>query len=432
MPSAQPITAARGVRDVLPAERAAWRLVEEAAGRVAGSFGYQEIETPIIERAELIERGVGGESEVVQKEIYRLQSPDEKQQLALRPEATAGVVRAYFQGGLDQGPQPARLYLVGPMFRHDRPQKGRYREFHQFNLEAIGDHSPALDAEVIEIMARWLEAVGISGTALHINTIGDPACRAVYLEKLVAYYRPFQAQLHPDCQRRLLTNPLRLLDCKHEQCQPFKQNAPRIADYVCDECREAFAEVRRLLDAAGLEYELDPYLVRGLDYYTRTVFEFIDPGHGGAQNALGGGGRYDGLAAELGYRDTPGVGFAAGMERVIELMQETGEEVIPAPAAEVLVVPESEGLAVAAAELARICRRARPTAVDYSEERSLKAKMRSAGKLGVRWVAILNAEEAQAHKARLRDMASHEQRELAWEEVAPALAAWDEPAEAPA
>jgi histidyl-tRNA synthetase len=432
MPSAQPITAARGVRDILPSERAAWRLVEDAAGRVATSFGYQEITTPIIERAELIERGVGGESEVVQKEIYRLESPDDKQQLALRPEATAGVVRAYFQGGLDRGPQPARLYLLGPMFRHDRPQKGRYREFHQLDVEAIGEDSPALDAEVIEIGARWLEALGISGTSLHINTIGDPACRAAYLEMLVAYYKPLKARLHPDCQRRLLTNPLRLLDCKHDQCQPFKQNAPRIADHVCDDCKQAFADVRRLLDAAGLEYELDPYLVRGLDYYTRTVFEFIDAGHGGAQNALGGGGRYDGLAAELGYPDTPGVGFAAGLERVIELMHETGEDVIPAPAAEVLVVPEGDGLASAAAELGRICREARPAAVDYSEERSLKAKMRAAGKLGVRWVAIFNAEEARARTARLRDMASHEQRELGWEEVAPALAAWDETLEAPA
>jgi histidyl-tRNA synthetase len=432
MPSAQPITAARGVRDIVPSERAAWRLVEDAAGRVATSFGYQQIATPIIERAELIERGVGGETEVVQKEIYRLQGPDESQQLALRPEATAGVVRAYFQGGLDRGPQPARLYQTGPMFRHDRPQKGRYREFHQFDVEAIGEDSPALDAEVIEIMARWLEAVGISGTTLHLNTIGDPLCRAAYLEMLVAYYTPIKEKLHPDCQRRLLTNPLRLLDCKHDQCQPFKQNAPRIADNVCDDCKQAFAEVRRLLDAAGLEYELDPYLVRGLDYYTRTVFEFIDPGHGGAQNALGGGGRYDVLAAELGYPDTPGVGFAAGLERVIELMQESGEEVIPAPAAEVLVVPEGAGLTAPAAELARICRDARPTAVDHSVGRSLKARMRSASKLGVRWVAIFNAEEAQGGKVRLRDMAGHEQRELAWEEVAPALAAWDEPIEAPA
>src|SRR5258708_27390448 len=262
--------AVRGMRDILPRERAIWRVAEKAAGDVARRFGYEEIVTPVIEHAELVER-VGEDTDAVAKELYRFDDRGGRN-LALRPEATAGVVRAYFEGALNQGPQPARLYLVGPMFRYDRPQKGRYRQFFQFNIEAIGVGSAALDAEVIEVAAGWLREVGLGELRLELNSIGDGKCRPAYLEKLKEDYRPLKSQLHGDCQLRLDRNPLRLLDCKVPQCQPFKAGAPRITHHLCEEGSAAWVEVRALLDSSGIEYQLNAYLVRGLDYYTRTVF----------------------------------------------------------------------------------------------------------------------------------------------------------------
>jgi histidyl-tRNA synthetase len=401
------------MRDILPKDRAIWRVAEKAAADVAHSFGYDEIVTPVIEHAELIER-VGEDTDAVAKELYRFEDRGGRQ-LALRPEATAGVVRAYFEGGLNQGPQPARLYLIGPMFRYDRPQKGRYRQFFQFNIEAIGSGLAALDAEVIELAYRWLVAVGLGELRLELNSIGDGKCRPAYLELLKEYYRPLKDQLHGDCQRRLETSPLRLLDCKVEQCQPFKARAPRITDHLCDECAAAWAEVRQLLDAAGVKYEPNPYVVRGLDYYTRTVFEFYPTGATGQQDALASGGRYDGLAETEGWPPTPGVGFAAGLDRVTELMAASGEEVIARPVAEVVVLADGD-LDAAAAEVGRLCRTVRSVAVDY-ERKSLRAKMRSANKLGARWVILLNEDDARRRAAQLREMVSGEQVEVAWTDL---------------
>jgi histidyl-tRNA synthetase len=418
MPRSEPIQSVRGVRDILPRDRAVWRLAENAAADVARRFGYEEIVTPIIEYTELIER-VGTDTDAVAKELYRFEDRGGRN-LALRPEATAGVVRAYFEGGLNQDSRPSRLYLIGPMFRYDRPSKGRYRQFFQFNVEAIGSAGAALDAEVIELAAEWLHEVGLRELRLELNTIGDAKCRPAYLEKLKTYYRPFKEKLHGDCQLRLERNPLRLLDCKVEQCQPFKANAPRITDNLCDECAAHWASVRRLLDAASIEYELNPYLVRGLDYYTRTVFEFYPAGAVGQQDALASGGRYDGLAAAEGWPPTPGVGFAGGLDRVTELMAASGEEVIAAPPADVVVLADGE-LDVAAADVARICRTVRSVAVDY-EPKSLRAKMRSANKLGARWVILLRAEEAARRVAQLKEMASGEQVEVAWADLPRRLA----------
>ena len=418
MPRTEPIKAVRGMRDLMPQDRALWRTVEKTAARVARTFGYQEIVTPILEHTDLIER-IGTETDAVAKELYRFEDRGGRN-LALRPEATAGIVRAYFEGGLNQGAQPARLFLIGPMFRYDRPQKGRYRQFFQFDIEAIGAASPAVDAEIIELAATWLHEVGIRDLALELNTIGDSKCRPAYLEELRAYYRPLKDKLHGDCQRRLETNPLRLLDCKVPQCQPFKPKAPRITDHLCEECAAAWVLVRRVLDAAGIEYRLNPYLVRGLDYYTRTVFEFYPGGASGAQDALIAGGRYDGLAEAEGWPSTPGVGFAGGLDRVTEVVASSGSEVIPEPPAEVVVLAEP-GLEVEAAEVARFCRAARSVAVDY-EPRSLRAKMRSANKLGARWVVLLGAPDVQRHVAQLKDMASGEQVEVPWKELAESLA----------
>ena len=419
MPRTEPIRAVRGVRDILPAELPLWRAVEQAGRDVARRFGYEEMVTPILEHAELIER-VGEDTDAVSKELYRFDDRGGRN-LALRPEATAGVVRAYFEGGLNQGPQPARLFLFGPMFRYDRPQKGRYRQFFQFDIEAIGATSPGVDAEVIELGQDWLNEVGIQELRLEVNSIGDGKCRPAYLEKLREYYRPLKSQLGGDSQLRLERNPLRLLDSKLPHEQPFKERAPKITDHLCAECAAHWAQVLRLLDAAEMEYHVNPYLVRGLDYYTRTVFEFYPSGASGQQDALCSGGRYDGLAEAEGWPATPAVGFAGGLDRVVELASAAGETSPPThPPADVLVLPDGD-LAVQAAEVARICRAVRSVAVDY-EPKSLRAKMRSANKVGAKWVVLLDAEDAKSRKAQLKDMASGEQESLDWAELPTRLA----------
>ncbi|HEV2415208.1 MAG TPA: histidine--tRNA ligase [Candidatus Dormibacteraeota bacterium] len=413
MPRLEPIKAVRGVRDILPSELPFWRAAEQGAHAVARRFGYEEIVTPVLEPAELIERA-GDDSDAFAKELYRFVDRGDRR-LALRPEATAGVVRAYFERGLNQGAQPSRLYLMGPMFRYDRPQKGRYRQFYQLDVEAIGSASAALDAEVIEIARDWLREIGLGEVRLELNTIGDARCRPAYLDRLRDYYRPLKEKLSPESQERLERNPLRLLDSKAEKDAPFKARAPRITDHLCAECAEHWASVRRLLDAAEIEYVLNPYLVRGLDYYTRTVFEFFPAGAHGQQDALGGGGRYDGLAAAEGWPATPAVGFASGLDRVTDLMAAAGATVAGGPAADVLVIPDGD-LERAAAEVARICRAVRPTTVDY-EPRSLRAKMRSANKLGARWVVLFDAAQAARRVASLREMSSGTQEELDWVEL---------------
>jgi len=418
MPRSEPIKAVRGVRDILPAEMPVWRAAQAGAAAVARRFGYEEIVTPIIEHAELIER-VGEDTDAVAKELYRFDDRGGRN-LALRPEATAGVVRAYFEGALNQGAQPSRLYLFGPMFRYDRPQKGRYRQFYQFNVEAIGSAAPGLDTEVVELAGNWLNEVGLQDLRLELNTIGDGKCRPPYLERLKEYYRPLKSQLGGDSQLRLERNPLRLLDSKVPQEQPFKDGAPKIIDHLCDECAEHWSSVRRMLDAASIEYQLNPYLVRGLDYYTRTVFEFYPGGATGQQDALASGGRYDGLAEAEGWPSTPGVGFAGGLDRVTELIAAAGSELTTSSPADVLVLPDGE-LAVEAAEVARICRAVRSVAVDY-EAKSLRAKMRSANKLGARWVVLISAEDAARRVAQLREMSTGDQVELAWVELPTRLA----------
>jgi histidyl-tRNA synthetase len=416
MRRSEPIKAVRGVRDLLPAELPIWRAVEQAARDVAHRFGYDEIVTPVLEHAELIER-VGEDTDAVAKELYRFDDRGGRN-LALRPEATAGVVRAYFEGGLNQGPQPARLYLIGAMFRYDRPQKGRYRQFYQFNVEAIGGAAPGLDAEVIELAAGWLGEVGITDLRLEVNSIGDGKCRPAYLERLKEYYRPLKSQLGGDSQLRLERNPLRLLDSKLPQEQPMKAGAPKITDHLCADCAAHWSAVLRLLEAAGIEYQLNPYLVRGLDYYTRTVFEFYPGGATGQQDALGGGGRYDGLAEVEGWPATPAVGFASGLDRVTELVDASSVPV--RPAADVVVLSDGD-LQLEASEVARICRAVRSVSVDY-ESKSLRAKMRSANKVGARWVVLFDADQARRRVANLRDMSSGTQEELDWVELPTRLA----------
>src|SRR3990172_4777162 len=305
--------APRGTLDILPQDQPYWDRVWQASARVCSLFGYQRIETPVFEDATLFTRGVGEVTDIVQKEMYVFQDRG-GQEMALRPEGTAPVCRAYLEHGMHNQPQPVRLWYWTPIFRYDRPQAGRYRQHHQFGVEAIGEADASLDAEVIELLWRVCEELGLAGLTLQLNSIGDPNCRPRYLEVLRDYYRDKLDRVCGDCRARFERNPLRLLDCKQPQCQPVIAGAPAITDYLCDDCAAHFAALRTYLEAAGISHELNPRLVRGLDYYTRTVFE-IQPPEEGSQNSIGGGGRYDGLIEQLGGRPTPGGGFGSGRKR---------------------------------------------------------------------------------------------------------------------
>jgi len=322
--------APRGTRDLLPDERAAFRRLETIAVELARRYGYREIETPMFEDAAVFERGVGAATDVVEKELFRIaRRTEEGESWALRPEPTAGIVRAYIEHGMQTWPQPVKLTMTGPMFRHDRPQAGRFRQFWQFDIEAIGDPGPAIDAEIIELGRTFYLLAGLDGVEVLLNSIGDAACRPAYIEALVAYYEPHADRLPALERDRLRRNPLRLLDSKDPALADLNAAAPRITDHLCEPCALHFAAVREHLDALGIGYRLEPGLVRGLDYYTRTAFEFFIPGRQGGQQALGGGGRYDGLVELLGGRPTPGIGLGLGLRRVV--LAQTGNGPIRGP-----------------------------------------------------------------------------------------------------
>lgn len=317
--------APRGTRDLLPDVAAGLNRLQGIARSLSVRYGYREMEIPLFEQSAVFERGIGECTDVVEKELFRLTPrTEESEAWALRPEATAGVVRAYVQHGMQTWPQPVKLSVVGPMFRYDRPQAGRYRQFWQWDAEAIGDPGPAVDAEIVELGYRFYVEAGVPEVQVLLNSIGDPACRPGYLETLKAYFRRHSAELPELELRRLETNPLRLLDSKDPAMAVLVAAAPRMGDSLCTACAEHFAAVRAHLDALGVPYRVEPTLVRGLDYYTRTAFEYYRRGAEGQQQALGGGGRYDGLVELLGGRPTPGIGFALGLDRVLLALEESG------------------------------------------------------------------------------------------------------------
>jgi histidyl-tRNA synthetase len=317
--------APRGTRDLLPEERATFRRLETLASDLARRYGYREIETPMFEEAAVFERGVGAITDVVEKELFRIaRRSEEGESWALRPEPTAGIVRAYIEHGMQTWPQPVKLTMTGPMFRHDRPQAGRYRQFWQFDIEAIGDPGPAIDAEIIELGRSFYRLAGLAEVEVLLNSIGDGACRPAYIEALTAYYAPHAQRLPALERERLHKNPLRLLDSKDPAMAELNAAAPRITDQLCEPCQVHFTAVRDHLAALGIGYRLEPALVRGLDYYTRTAFEYYIPGREGQQQALGGGGRYDGLVELLGGRPTPGIGFGLGLDRTALALQANG------------------------------------------------------------------------------------------------------------
>lgn len=317
--------APRGTRDLLPTETAAWTRLERLAGDLATRYGYRRIETPMFEQTAVFERGVGEATDIVEKELFRIAPrTDEAESWSLRPEPTAGIARAYVQHGLQTWPQPVKLYEIGPMFRYDRPQAGRYRQFWQFDIEAIGDAGPAIDAEIIELGARFYADAGLTGVEVLLNSIGDPACRPAYVAELTDYYRARVGDLPALERDRLERNVLRLLDSKDPAMAAINAAAPRITERLCPACAEHFAAVRAHLDALHVAHRIETGLVRGLDYYTRTAFEFYVTGREGQQQAIGGGGRYDGLVELLGGRPTPGIGFGIGLDRLLLALDEQG------------------------------------------------------------------------------------------------------------
>ena len=411
--------APRGTQDILPDAAARWRQVESAARRTAELHGYGEIRTPIFEDIGLFLRGVGEGTDIVEKEIYAFEDKG-GDRLALRPEGTASIVRAYLQHGLFNRPQPVRLYTILNAFRYDRPQAGRYREFWQFDCEVIGETDPIVDAELITLLWRFYETLGLRGLSIQLNSIGDSASRPRFTAELVAYYRDKVDQLCGDCRRRLETNPLRLLDCKQARCQPVIEAAPRTIDYLDSASAEHFTMLRTYLDDEGLPYEINSRLVRGLDYYTRTVFEIWPPVVGG-QSTLGGGGRYDGLAEQIGGRPTPGVGFATGLERILLNLEKQNATPPDQSANLAFLAPLGPAAKREANRLADELRQQGLAATIGTGNRSLKALLRQANSTGARWALVLGDQELADRKVQLRDLQRGEQRPVDLAEVADEL-----------
>jgi len=408
------IKAVKGTRDLLPPFTENWNAVEREARAVFRAYNYGEIRTPILEETQLFARGVGADTDIVNKEMYTFD--DHGSSLTLRPESTASVIRAYIEHRLDQRPGVQKLYYIGPMFRRERPQAGRYRQFYQIGAEAIGSESPAVDAEVIEMVIEILTRAGLNGSELLINSVGDYNCRPQYVEKLRAALEPVAASLCGDCQRRAVTNPLRVLDCKVEADQPIIDKLPNILDHLCDPCRGHFDLVKRYLDDRGLAYTVRPRMVRGLDYYMRTTFEVV---HGalGAQNSVLGGGRYDGLAESLGSKvHSPGIGFSIGEDRLV--MSVAGPE---AGALDLCIAPLGELALRHAALLARDLRRG-GVSVEIAEGK-LKRILELANKLGARFTLIVGENEIAAGRYALKEMATGRQEEVTRDEIALKLGA---------
>src|SRR6478672_3113027 len=409
------IKAVRGTRDLLPPETALWNFVEAAVRDVFRAYNFHEIRTPIFESTELFARGVGEETDVVAKEMYTWEDrgralSDKGQSLTLRPENTASVVRAYIEHKLwDRGLN--KLYYIGPQFRRERPQKGRYRQFYQIGAEVIGpspsgSESPARDAELLEMLATLLDRLGITDWNLQLNSVGCANDRAKYNEALRAALAPVKDKMDPDCQRRAVTNPLRVFDCKVPEDQPIIEKLPRISEFLDEPCRQHFAQVQEILKSVGVPFTLNDRLVRGLDYYTRTAFEFT---HGalGAQNAILGGGRYDGLSEALGGPPAPGIGFAIGEDRLVMSLSETAEAVVRKP--DVYIAPLGPGMNKEAARLARELRR-HDLVVELGDESfRLKKSLETASKLGARFALIVGENEVKAGSFALKNLKTGEQ-----------------------
>jgi histidyl-tRNA synthetase len=418
----QPLQAIRGMNDILPADIALWQRLEQAARELFAAYGYQEMRVPIVEQTALFKRSIGELTDVVSKEMY---SFDDRggEAITLRPEATAGIVRAMISNGLIHN-QRQRVWCMGPMFRYEKPQKGRYRQFHQIDVEAFGFAGPDVDAEMIMMSARLWRMLGIKGLALHINSLGTPESRLVYREKLVTYFAAYRDQLDEDSLRRLAGNPLRILDSKNPAMQAIITGAPSITDHLDADSQQHFAALRAHLDGVGIAYTVNPRLVRGLDYYSRTVFEWITT-ELGSQDAVCSGGRYDGLVTQLGGEATPGIGWALGEERLVGLMQVQGIAVSGALPDVCMVVVGSQAEA-AALRLAEQLREGLPNLrlETLCGGGSFKSQLKRADKSGARWAIILGDSETEKRVAGLKSLrVEAPQIEVAWDDLAGVLSA---------
>lgn len=415
--STQKIQSIRGVKDVLPSEMPLWHRLETTARKLLETFGYGEIKIPVFEATELFARSIGGATDIVEKEMYTFPDRDGKS-LTLRPEGTASVMRAYIEHHLWADAPLTKVYYLGPMFRHERPQAGRFRQFHQIGAEALGSPSPLLDAEQLVLLDRLFRDLGVAPTTLLLNSLGCPLCRPAYREALKAFLATRLDRLCEACRRRYESNPLRILDCKRDECRAATHDAPAITGYLGPECVEHFEAVKTALGDVGLTYRVEPRLVRGLDYYTKTAFEFTAEGLG-AQNTIAAGGRYDGLVEALGGPSTPGVGFALGIERVVALLKQ-GSAFPRTPGVFIAALGETAGRRLASL-LTALRDAGIRTDTDY-DRGSLKSQLRKADKVGARYTVILGDDEIAKARAVVRDMETKAQDHVALDELVPHLA----------
>jgi histidyl-tRNA synthetase len=404
------ITAPRGTQDFLPDQMADWQILEQEIRRICTYYGFGEIRTPIFEQTELFLRGIGETTDVVTKEMYTFNDRGGRS-MTLRPENTASVVRSYLEHKLYADQQVQKLFYIGPMFRHDRPQAGRYRQFHQFGVEAIGSQDPAMDAEIIAMAFQLFHELGLNDLVLHLNSVGCPKCRPLYRQKLIEFFSTKKDQLCDDCKARLEKNPLRVLDCKEEGCRQASVGVPEITENLCDECKDHFEKVQAYLTKIGIPFELDTRLVRGLDYYTKTAFEIMYAPLG-AQSTVCGGGRYDGLIEEIGGPSTPGIGFAIGMERLLLTLKEQQllpEVVKPRP---VYIVALGDAAKLAAFDLQQQLRNGGLyTEIDLMQ-RSMKGQMKYANKIHAAYTIIIGEDELARGEAQVRNMETKEQQSI--------------------
>ncbi len=402
--------AIKGTQDALPADSYKLQYVEQVMRDIAGNYGFKEIRTPVFEHTELFQRGVGDTTDVVQKEMYTFLDKGDRS-VTLRPEGTAGAIRAFLEHGLFNEPLPQKLYYLTSCYRYEKPQAGRLREFHQFGVECVGTASPAADAEVISLAADVFDFLGVDALTLEINSIGCPECRKEYHKALKEYFSSHKEKLCETCLSRLEKNPMRILDCKSPVCSEIAEGAPKILDFLCDDCREHFENVKRYLSAMGLEYTVNPTIVRGLDYYTRTVFEFVS-NEIGAQGTVCGGGRYDGLCRELGGNDIPSLGFGLGIERLVLLMNKKN---IPFPEEQkcnLYIVAMGERASLMASSIAREMRQEGLFVLFDVAGRSVKAQMKYANKIGAQYTVVIGDSEIGENKVRLKNMSTGEETEI--------------------
>lgn len=397
------------MQDVLPEMQPYWAAIHAAISEVTRLYGFRRVDTPVFEVAGVFEKGTGDTTDIVEKEMYVFTDRD-GERMALTPEATPAICRAYLEHGMGSWPQPVRLYTTHQMFRHDRPQKGRYRQHTQFDCEILGSSDPLVDAEVIQLLWRTYERLGIRNLAVRLNSIDDLEPRRAYVERLRAYYQPHADRLSPDSQRRLERNALRLLDSKDERDQPFKEGAPKLIDQLSDAAAEHHMAVMGALTAAGIPFEVDPLLVRGLDYYNRTVFEVIPTDDERAQSTIGGGGRYDGLVEILGGPPTPGMGFGSGFERIIIEMQKYEVSFPETALASVYIVHRGAGSQAAAFGLAGELRAAGVPTIAGESGRSMKAQFRAADASGARFAVVIAEQELERRSAVLKDLRGGEEQ----------------------